>query len=235
MDNVILLGNGLNRLSEGYSWESLLAKLVEKLCYNKISYDAAHQTPFPLFYEEILSDILSDELITEKHVKQFISDEIGNIQLNECHGLLSKVRVNDFLTTNYDYMIEKVIFNDDSYYNIGPVEENKYSVFRRISMSGTHKSVWHIHGEARKYNTITLGYDHYAGYLQTLRESATTDIGEKYKDFKLNKLWDRLTETEVVAWIDFFFRKNVHIVGLSLDFSEIDLWWLLVYRARSQL
>jgi hypothetical protein len=34
------------------------------------------------------------------------------------------------------------------------------------------------------------------------------------------------------SWIDLFFSTNVHIIGLSLDYSETDLWWLLNKRAR---
>ena len=36
----------------------------------------------------------------------------------------------------------------------------------------------------------------------------------------------------VKSWIDHFFFSNVHILGLGLDFSEIDLWWILDRRKR---
>lgn len=36
----------------------------------------------------------------------------------------------------------------------------------------------------------------------------------------------------LLSWIDAFFYMNVHIIGLGLDFSEIDLWWLLTRCAR---
>ena len=34
---------------------------------------------------------------------------------------------------------------------------------------------------------------------------------------------------------DLFLTKNVYIVGLSLDFVEIDIWWAITYRARLKL
>lgn len=37
------------------------------------------------------------------------------------------------------------------------------------------------------------------------------------------------------SWIEFFFNSHVHILGLSLDYSETDLWWLLNKRARLML
>ena len=33
-------------------------------------------------------------------------------------------------------------------------------------------------------------------------------------------------------WSDLFFTHDIHIVGLTLDVCEIDLWWLLTYRAQ---
>jgi hypothetical protein len=34
------------------------------------------------------------------------------------------------------------------------------------------------------------------------------------------------------SWAELFFNSNVHILGLSLDYSETDLWWILTKRAR---
>lgn len=30
-----------------------------------------------------------------------------------------------------------------------------------------------------------------------------------------------------LSWVELFFYTNVYIVGLALDFSEVDIWWLL--------
>ena len=38
--------------------------------------------------------------------------------------------------------------------------------------------------------------------------------------------------TGLLSWIDAFFFSNLHIIGFNLDFSEVDIWWLLVRRAR---
>jgi hypothetical protein len=37
------------------------------------------------------------------------------------------------------------------------------------------------------------------------------------------------------SWLDLIFTQNIHIVGLTLDFVESDLWWLITYRARKKL
>ena len=41
--------------------------------------------------------------------------------------------------------------------------------------------------------------------------------------FSLNKL---------KTWAEFFFTKNIYIVGLSLDDCDFDLWWLITYRSQ---
>ena len=39
-------------------------------------------------------------------------------------------------------------------------------------------------------------------------------------------------EFRVNSWIDYLLAGNVFVLGLSLDFSEFDLWWLLTRRQR---
>lgn len=33
------------------------------------------------------------------------------------------------------------------------------------------------------------------------------------------------------SWVDLFFTHDIYILALTLDTNEIDLWWLLTYRA----
>ncbi|MDT3249730.1 hypothetical protein QZQ97_02170 [Serratia sp. root2] len=98
-----------------------------------------------------------------------------------------------------------------------------------------NKKVWHIHGALNNPNSIILGYEHYSGYLQSMRGYTTT--GSQYSNESFNKpLTKRLKENDVGnSWIDDFFTKDVYVLGLSLDFVEIDLWWLLTFRERSRL
>ena len=232
MKDVLLLGNGMNRISQDYSWENLIISLIDRFCDGHVNHNRDYSKPFPLLYEEILSYALLNEKGDESTIKNFIKEEIENIGLNESHFLISESNFNDILTTNYDENIERVIGGGMQFNNNAQVEEQKYSLFRRNVAEGIDKSVWHIHGEAAKPYTITLGYEHYAGYLQNIRASVT--VGNKNTNIELPNLWDRLELGNTDTWIDFFFSHNVHIVGLSLDFSEIDLWWLLVYRSRQR-
>ena len=38
-----------------------------------------------------------------------------------------------------------------------------------------------------------------------------------------------------LSWVELFFRTNLYIIGFGMDFSEIDIWWLLNKRARFML
>ena len=110
--------------------------------------------------------------------------------------------------------------------------ETKYSIFRRRQIGSRY--IWHVHGEADKPETILLGHEQYAGQLQKLRTYATADRGSQRRPrspFKVGAL-DFEGSGEQYSWIDVFFRDEIHILGLSLDYAEIDLWWLLAYKRR---
>lgn len=99
-----------------------------------------------------------------------------------------------------------------------------------------------------------LGLDHYGGALAKVQDYVKGNFTEKAKDKKdQNKsegqysISKRLSSeidfdaskygftdngTPLVSWIDAFFFSNLHIIGLTIDFSEIDIWWLLSRRAR---
>ena len=57
-----------------------------------------------------------------------------------------------------------------------------------------------------------IGYEHYISSIHNIQ------INQK--------------ENKKISWIDIFLNDNIYILGLGLDFGEIDLWWLLSYRNR---
>lgn len=101
----------------------------------------------------------------------------------------------------------------------------------------TRKSnLWYIHGEINYCKSIMLGFDHYCGYIGkidsyvkgTYRWKGTKKIEpikNKIKDYDKFK-------ADNISWVELFFNSDVHIIGFSLDYSEIDIWWILTKRAR---
>src|SRR5690606_29779730 len=76
----------------------------------------------------------------------------------------------------------------------------------------------------------------YSGYLQLMRNYVAYGTGSTYKT-RFSPLLKRLkTDTDTsTSWVDFFFTKDIYIIGLTLDFIELHLWWLLTFRQRIKL
>ncbi len=235
MKSALLIGNDINNISSGYEWSELLKELIQYVgAQNKIQ---NLDEQFPLFYEEICTFALSNNTVTETEIKKFISDKVQKIDPNPIHKKLTRLDVSEILTTNYEFTLERSISNKSKidFKNEGIVAENRYSVFRNHKVN--NKRFWHIQGDAHNSNTITLGYEHYSGYLQSMRNYVVSGTRGSYKKIKLGPLTKRLINNpneEIISWIDLVFNHDIHIVGLGLDFVEIHLWWLLTFRARAK-
>ena len=79
-----------------------------------------------------------------------------------------------------------------------------------------------------------MGYEHYGGQLQQIRSFIIYGKKNKALNIDIKSLRYRIghLEDNPDSWIDLFFKSDIHIIGLSLDFIEIELWWLLAYRAK---
>jgi hypothetical protein len=191
---VLLLGNGINRIDNDYSWEHLMQDLLKKVdMTNSISHK---DKPFPLLYEEIYLRWFPNEKLSKERtqakakseadakgteyfapkrkqseeyiLKSMISSLMENIRSNTLHYKALHINVDEIMTTNYDYNLEtKAPGGRSSCKPIPPVKGSKYSVMRRYKVA--NKVLWHIHGEAKAPGSILLGYEQYAGYLQYVR------------------------------------------------------------------
>ncbi len=237
MSRTILIGNDINNINNSTSWEKLLKRII-KICGNNIT--ISKEKPFPILYEEIYLKGLKSENVSEYYLKSEIAKIVGEIEPNEIHNDLLELNLKNYITTNYDYVLEKVLLKDkptNSIKNIGIIKETKYSVFRHNSILG--KNFWHIHGEINIPKSITLGFEHYGGQLQQFRNYTVS--GTKYKNKEVNNglsLHRMIKENRLTndspSWIDFIFKDEVHIIGLGLGYEETDLWWLLTNRVRFQ-
>lgn len=228
-NNVLMIGNGINNLTNKESWLNLIKSMV-KMCKVRKDVEVNNQKPFPLLYEEIY---LKSKNITELSLKTHISKEVKNISENEIHQLIRSKGFNDIITTNYEYTLQgnEALKLNNRLKNQGIIKESKYSIFRHNKINNT--KIWHIHGECNVPGSITLGYEHYGGQLQQMRNYVVS--GTHYtKKANQKSLSSRLKTGDVFfeSWLDLFFIKNIHIVGLAMDFVETDIWWLLTYRAR---
>lgn len=235
--HTLLLGNGLNRLSLQADWGELLQRLANRQGVPGDNSSMA-ETPFSLYFEHLYAATADANRGSKKYnssehqVKKQIAKLLDDVPSHKLH--VKFVELFDvILTTNYDYTLECILgpFSEDG--TLHP--ETRYSLFRR-SLHGK-KAIWHVHGELNRPNSLVLGYDHYVGYVQKIRNYVTAGItianypGSFRSPFKQG-VTDFESHSKYFSWVDHFLRDTVHIVGLGLDFSEIDLWWLLLHKWR---
>ncbi len=232
-EKVLLLGNGINDVDIHYQWKDLINNLIAKVG-GGVVIKQDKQKPFPLLYEEIFVRAVNmgwDEI----KLKSFIAEDVSNLVVTDVHRKILSMNIQDIVTTNYDFTLEKVIAEEpDSLLNSGLVNEKLYSIFRHFEID--KRRFWHVHGDANYPKSINLGYEHYSGSLQHMRNYVVS--GPDYTNVSKKSLIKRIKAgepIEITSWIDHFFLNNIYIVGLTLDFIEIDLWWLLTIRKRSSL
>lgn len=190
--------------------------------------------PFPLLYEEIYLNSVRVHKMPESRIKKFIASQTRKLNPNILHEEILNLGIENILTTNYDLSFEaKAGLNKKKCINKGIIKENLYNLFR-YHQTPNHK-IWHIHGSQSNPKTITLGYEHYSGYLQQMRNYVATGTNGTYRKKDFLPLAKRLKENLVIneSWIDLFFTNDIYILGLKLDFVEMHLWWLITYRARA--
>jgi hypothetical protein len=234
MEKVLLIGNDINNATSSYSWDDLLNGLTSfarlKQTPNKIN------KPFPLLYEEIYLSSARLHGTEEVKLKEFIASNTGKLKPNEIHHRIMSMDVQDILTTNYDLTLEKCVGAElKNISNSGYIRETLYSLFRVHQLD--NKRIWHIHGSEISPRSITLGYEHYSGYLQQMRNYVATGTKGTYKRNDFLPVAKRLANgpLDYFSWVEFFFTHDVHIIGLNLDFVEMHLWWLLTYRSRAKV
>lgn len=239
MEQAILFGNGFNRITnEKCSWDDILASKVDKNLID-ISYTLQYESAYLKEYQE-KSKSNDETSFKEEILKGIKSDFTNNI-----YDLLADSPIKYFITTNYNTTLDNVLvklgFTPDK--NDKSIEKI-YSIRRKHQFTNGEeiKEVWYAHGEVSNPKSIMLGYDHYCGSLAKINDYIKgkydyPGIKDKIPSIEQKlKLWKNEKEEELrrslISWIDLFFFSDLHIIGLGLDFSETDIWWILNKRKR---
>lgn len=238
MRNTFFYGNGLNYLSDNpVGWEDLLDTVMgdEKFDTNSL--------PYLMTYERIRLNWNKTKRNNENgisHLKVEIANLLKSQSPNLYYEKLLKLPIDNYLTTNYDYAINKA-FHKLSVKNLSKNNstEELYSIRRNTSLineSGTSGTIWNIHGELDSPKSIMLGINHYCGSVGKIDGylKGTYNFTLKGEKTKVLPIEQKLKKQKFdgYSWLELFFNSNVHIAGFGLDFSEIDLWWILNKRAR---
>ena len=226
--NVLLLGNGINRAFGFLSWDGLLNPASKN---KSLSLDGV---PYPLQAVILTNDNV--DVFTKE-----ISSELCKMKAcDEQDVLLRRLSMMEWdaiLTTNYTYELEKAIFKDFKIASEKTSKYRKYAVEKApefakkqlhayFEVPNMDKPIWHIHGEAARPNTMILGH-YYYGKLLSSMQSYLSAFLRRYDSVTKQKR-DFLCQ----SWMDYFLISNVTVIGLGLDFSEMDIWWLINAKKR---
>lgn len=229
MDKVLLVGNGINLVSDnGARWATLLNGLAGKPT-TKHEEKVRKEKPFTLWFEEISSRS------RKKDLKESMATALDKgLRPNSIHKEIVRLGFKNILTTNYDYNLEASTENKWKANMTAP--ETYYSLFRRRSFGSQH--IWHIHGELNNVGSIMLGHEQYSGYIHKIRNFLTSGVATESKKRKGRPYLSKYSGKEspgkgdVENWVDIFLENEIHVVGFGFDYTENHLWNLITEKRR---
>jgi SIR2-like protein len=255
---ILFVGNSPNQLSGGgRSWNDLMRSLREVA---GVLPEGHNEKPFTLHFEELLISFRSQ--VRDKHpheerraidlsFKEIIAAKMRALTHDDVHEQLMRLPVTNFLTTNYDFCLETALQPavKPELADWGTNEKRYCLFFRR--RAGPNKYVFHIHGEQARPESIMLGHEEYVESCSNIRRFSNMHVrdetgkwkpgmGNYYKGLGWLKAQYRegsgtLNLEKPHSWVDLFMLRDVHMVGFGLDFTEVDIWYLISYKARLKL
>lgn len=258
---VLFLGNGLCRAYGGISWNDLLDELKDKDQYPA---DAkGYLMPLPLKAAMLTNNALAKKMrnVVMPHDKQHPMvdryDWTSFIKVTpEMKAQLTRLICDHFdyvLTTNYSYEIEAAIMDQRNlsasiisdtmnFYEIDNAQ-TKFLLNTFNEVGGI--PIWHVHGEARKPDSMIIGSYYYGKLLRRCverldgsnslsNESSNKKSTQKSRTDYFKSSIQQNKPIKIGSWVDAFVLGDVYILGFGLDFSETDIWWLLEYKANHE-
>lgn len=230
---VLVLGNGLLRsYGDLYSWDKLLKDIH---CNEKIDKDMPlDNISYPL--EIVLRTDDNVDVVLKNQHKELYGNTVGRALYEKIDTLLG-CKFDYILTTNYGYEIESVALGKTCVSDRELIKyrthskkirraESKDRLYTYYGINGNN--IWHIHGEARSYSSIILGH-YYYGNLLAKCHAYLKNKGNDYEERQISN-----QRQEIHSWLDAFILGDIYMLGLGMDFSEMDLWWLLNRKKREK-
>lgn len=233
---VLLVGNGLT-YGTSIPWAILINQVsrdnVDVSRYEKKRYgnnSLEYHLPYNIL--TLATSVLDDQERHKKYTDALCKQEYP---LNSTINRLIKLPFDAILTTNYTYEWEAEL--NPNYPKYSPkrkrdfaattedVADAKYLLHTYNQIIPKSPNIWHIHGELRRPSSMILSHDEYARYIHQIL-SHNKRQGNDYVNY-----YDKI---KMKSWIDYFLVGDVYILGLSMDYTEFDLWWLLGRRLREK-
>lgn len=218
---VLLVGNGINLSFDKPSWD----KLISEHMHDNVSKEDISSMPYPM--QIVVASNDGVDTFMKEYAAVLKAEEISDTQ-KDFIKKLTACSVDAILTTNYSLEIEKSVIENYSDYKRrqlskklieGDAKQEKFRLFDYIELPD-EKSLWHIHGDAYHINSMIMGHYFYGELLAAI-DRCIHKLIKRYKGCKTYK-----KDFMPKSWLDYFMTGEVHIMGLGMELSEMDLWWL---------
>ncbi len=243
LENTLFVGNGLNRCLEGgIAWGDLLENIAIQLgvSYNK-------EIEMPLEFERIVNEFLKksngsriDMSPTYYAIKAQISAAMqAPVTLGTCvHKSIPFNKIRNIITSNYDLILEQAYYETEKKtFAQGPIPKNVTKYLLGVTNDDEKIAFYHPHGIVTVPSTICLGYEHYMGLVERIRNSSNSKVKGSTKkplplphELKIQRILNGKDSITNESW-EKFYTSNLAFVGFGLWTCESDIWWLLTHRA----
>lgn len=228
--NVLLIGNGLilnSSINKNVKkWDEYVLSLPNEVI------DSKEREKYKNIPYSILASLLSDKDDSKRYNSYLNCFETQELLFDSSLKKIATLPVDAILTTNYTYEIENIFYQKFSILK----DKTKFSYYYSNKADGKYllhhynkfpnsPEIWHIHGELRRKSSIILTHDEYVKLIGKLVEENNKN-SNKYVSFE--------NHLKINSWLDYFIVGNLYIIGFSMDFSEVDLWWILNRRKREK-
>ena len=227
---ILFLGNGINQLFGGKSWNDIISGFAREF---NAEYGEKVYKSMPAAMQIIAA--------TQGHVHtgmNALGIELQKLPvIEEQRSFLQEVLALPFeqiLTTNYTFEIEETLapgwnrnkYNKNIYCSVDEINSTNDLMLHSFCQM-KEKYIWHIHGHAYKPSLIIMG-QYYYGKLISQMQSYSGKLMKRYKaSLAAGNAYRPL------SWLDYFLIGDVYMLGFGMDLSEMDIWWLACCKQRN--
>ena len=226
---VLFVGNGIaQRIRIAEKWDKIINDTAKRYGIN-ISPDILKKLPYNMQIVAASNDNVDKAMIG-------LSERLKSITLNDEQKAFTKrvleLPFTDILTTNYTYELERSVSDNKTFRCRYPADHKHratdMTLFGHIpiSVDGTEKKIWHIHGHACAPNSVIMGHYFY-GKLISRIQSYIHQMLKGWRAAEKNG-----GDFEIRSWVDCFMTCDVYMVGFGMDLCEADIWWLACCKKR---
>ena len=248
---VVLYGNGLERVEGQIGWGELLNVLRAPGVDELVDGDARWQIPFPLLYQLLATPVPARPTLTRDDVEdegRRLRDGLSRLGSGHVELLdrLPALGADHVLTTNYSYCLEKSFLPGRDFSKgrartaarfclLAPGDDGRtrsetcyrlHTGYSASNADGSAVGLWHVHGEVSVPDGVVVGHDRYGRLLGRIQECCSA---RRYRGRPGGAELRAFT-----SWPELFLFGDVYVVGLGLETCETDLWWLLRRKQRER-